>query len=87
VNLTGTTEEKRMQIIIQKYISFVGNPIEAYNDYRRTGYPQLAVALNSSGDDPTTIPKRYPYTPNELSRNPNAPKPRPLMNVKLWWGK
>jgi Starch-binding associating with outer membrane len=87
VTLTGSTEEKLKQIITQKYISFVTNPLEAYNDYRRTGYPSLQVALNSAGDDPTTIPKRYPYTPNERARNPNAPKPRPLMNVKVWWGK
>jgi hypothetical protein len=87
VTLTGATEDKRKQIITQKYISFVANPVEAYNDYRRTGYPVLQVALNSAGDDPTTIPKRYPYTPNERARNPNAPKPRPLMNVKVWWGK
>ena len=87
VTLTGTTEQKRRQIITQKYISFVPNPIEAYNDYRRTGYPVLQVALNSAGDDPTIIPKRYPYPPNERSRNPNAPNPRPLMNVKVWWGR
>jgi hypothetical protein len=87
VTLTGTTEQKRQQIITQKYISFVPNPIEAYNDYRRTGYPVLQVALNSAGDDPTVIPKRYPYPPNERSRNPNTPNPRPLMNEKVWWGR
>lgn len=87
VNLTGTNEQKRRQIIIQKYISFVPNPIEAYNDFRRTGYPELVVALNSAGDDPATIPKRYTYTPNEAARNPNSPKPRPLTNVKVWWGR
>ncbi len=87
VNLAGTVEQKRKQIITQKYISLVPNPIEAYNDYRRTGYPELVLALNSAGDDPTTIPKRYPYTPNEAASNPNSPKPRPLTNVKLWWGK
>jgi hypothetical protein len=87
VTLSGSTEDQRRQIITQKYISFVTNPIEAYNDYRRTGYPVLQVALNSAGDDPATIPKRYPYTPNERARNPNSPKPRPLMNVKVWWGK
>ena len=86
VTLTGTNAQKRRQIIIQKYISFVPNPIEAYNDFRRTGYPQLSVAQNASGDDPSTIPKRYTYPPNEVARNPNAPKPRPLTNVKLWWG-
>jgi hypothetical protein len=86
VTLTGTNAQKRRQIIIQKYISFVPNPIEAYNDFRRTGYPQLSVAQNASGDDPSTIPKRYTYPPNEVARNPNAPKPRPLTNVKVWWG-
>jgi hypothetical protein len=87
VTLTGTNEQKRRQIIIQKYISFVPNPIEAYNDFRRTGYPELILALNSAGDDPATIPKRYTYPPNEVARNPNSPKPRPLTNVKVWWGR
>jgi hypothetical protein len=85
--LTGTVEDKRKQIITQKYISFVGNGIEAYNDYRRTGYPVLALALNAQGDDPNSIPKRFAYTANEIQRNPNVPKPQPLTNVKVWWGK
>jgi hypothetical protein len=85
--LTGSTEAKRQQIITQKYISFVGNGIEAYNDYRRTGYPVLALALNAQGDDPNTIPKRFAYTGNEIQRNPNVPTPQPLTNVKVWWGK
>jgi hypothetical protein len=85
VNLTGTTEEKRQQIITQKYIAWIGNGIEAYNDYRRTGYPPLALVLNASGDNPNVIPQRLPYTPAELARNPNAPKPRPRTDVKVWW--
>ena len=84
-SLTGTTEEKLQQIITQKYIAWIGNGIEAYNDYRRTGYPVLALPLNPVGDDPTMIPTRLPYTPNELARNPNAPNPRPKTNVKLWF--
>jgi hypothetical protein len=87
VTLTGTNEEKIRQIITWKYLSNVVNPIEAYNDYRRTGYPALSVALNASGDDPTVIPKRFTYPPNETSANPNVPKPRPLTNQKIWWGK
>ncbi|WP_246229644.1 SusD/RagB family nutrient-binding outer membrane lipoprotein [Mucilaginibacter humi] len=85
--LTGSTEAKRQQIITQKYISFVGNGIEAYNDYRRTGYPVLALAQNAQGDDPNSIPKRFAYTANEIQRNPNVPKPQPLTNVKVWWAK
>ena len=81
----STTEQQLQQIITQKYIAWIGNGIEAYNDYRRTGYPVLALPLNPVGDDPTMIPTRLPYTPNELARNPNAPNPRPKTNVKLWF--
>ncbi|MGE9314805.1 SusD/RagB family nutrient-binding outer membrane lipoprotein [Niabella sp. CJ426] len=85
VTLAGTNDEKIKQIITQKYISLVGNGVEAYNDYRRTGYPVLAVAQNATGDDPTTIPKRLPYLATEAN-NPNQPNPRPKTNVKVWWG-
>jgi len=87
VTLSGTVEQQRQQIITQKYIAWVGNGIEAFNDYRRTGYPVLALVNNPAGDDPTTIPTRLPYTNTELSTNKNAPNPRPLTNVKLWWAK
>jgi hypothetical protein len=85
VTLTGTNAQKLQQIITQKYISWIGNGIEAYNDYRRTGYPILNLPLNASGDNPNVIPTRLPYTPGELARNPNAPNPRPKTDVKLWW--
>lgn len=86
VTLSGTTEEKRKQIITQKYIAWVGNGIEAYNDFRRTGYPPLPLSLNAVGDDPNTIPKRFPYVDTERQRNPNQPNPRPRTNEKVWWG-
>ncbi len=85
VNLTGTNAQKLQQIITQKYIAWIGNGIEAFDDYRRTGYPVLALPLNAQGDNPNVVPTRLPYTPNELSRNPNAPNPRPKTDVKLWW--
>ncbi|WP_127129494.1 SusD/RagB family nutrient-binding outer membrane lipoprotein [Pseudoflavitalea rhizosphaerae] len=86
VTLSGTDANKLKQILTWKYISNVTNPLEAYNDYRRTGIPDLNVALNASGDDPSVIPKRYTYPPNETSANPNVPSPRPLTNQKVWWG-
>ncbi|MEO7445409.1 MAG: SusD/RagB family nutrient-binding outer membrane lipoprotein [Ferruginibacter sp.] len=85
VTLTGTLNEQLQQIITQKYIAWIGNGIEAYNDYRRTGYPILDLPLNTQGDNPNVIPTRFPYTPAELARNPNAPKPRPKTDVKLWF--
>ena len=86
VTLSGSNDDKIKQIITQKYISLVGNAYESYNDYRRTGYPVLALALNASGDDPTMIPKRFPYLASEAGVNPNQPNPRPKTNVKVWWG-
>ena len=86
VTLSGTVQEKVKQVITQKYIAWVGNGIEAYNDYRRTGYPQLALSLNATGDDPNVIPKRLTYVISEAERNPNQPNPRPRTNEKVWWG-
>jgi hypothetical protein len=85
VTLTGTTDQKKAQILTQKYIAWVGNPIEAYNDWRRTGIPVLTLPQNTTGDNPAVIPKRLPYTQNELTRNPEAPTPRPKTDVKVWW--
>ena len=87
VTLSGTPEQQRQQIITQKYMSWIGNGIEAYNDYRRTGYPVLALVNNPAGDNPNVIPTRLPYTQTELSSNPNAPNPRPKTDVKLWFAK
>ncbi|HEY4291124.1 MAG TPA: SusD/RagB family nutrient-binding outer membrane lipoprotein [Puia sp.] len=87
VTLSGSNEDMRKQIITQKYVAWIGNGIEAYDDYRRTGYPVLALPNNPGGDDPTVIPTRLPYTNGELTTNPNAPNPRPLVDVKLWWAK
>ncbi|HEY0042103.1 MAG TPA: SusD/RagB family nutrient-binding outer membrane lipoprotein [Flavisolibacter sp.] len=90
VTLSGNTETKRRQIITQKYISWVGNSIEAYNDYRRTRYPALALTQNAAGDNPNVLPERFPYTPNEISRNPNVPLVngvRPQTDLKVWWAK
>lgn len=86
VTLSGSVATMRKQIIEQKYIALVGNAIESYNDYRRTGFPQLALSQRAAGDDPNTIPKRYPYQTGEGGRNPNQPNPRILTNVKVWWG-
>jgi Starch-binding associating with outer membrane len=85
VTLTGTADQKLQQIITQKYIASVGNAIESYNDYRRTGYPVLTPPIITEGDDPTTLPRRYPYTTGEGAANPNQPNPRPRTNVKVWW--
>ena len=64
-------------IITQKYISFwLFQPIEAYNDYRRTSIP----TLNNPVSPP---PNRFPYPQDEVAANPNVPD-RTIQN-KVWW--
>lgn len=64
-------------IITQKYVSFwLFQPIEAYNDYRRTMVP---VMHNSVGPPPN----RFPYPQDEVAANPNVPE-RTIQN-KVWW--
>ncbi len=70
----GLTEE---HIITQKYIHFwVFNPIEAYNDYRRTGIP----VMNNPISDP---PSRFPYPVDEAAANTNMPD-RDMFDL-VWW--
>ncbi len=68
-------------IIGQKNISFwMFQSIEAYNDYRRTGIPQM--------NDPRGTPLRLPYPPSEVNRNPNAPTDINDVTIyerNVWW--
>jgi len=83
VNLSGTPDNQLRQIITQKYIALTGNGIEAYNDWRRTGYPVLTEHQNAVGIDGTR-PKRINYINNEITRNPNFPTDI-FQNARVWW--
>ena len=64
-------------IITQKYLSFwLFQPIEAYNDFRRTSIP----VMNNPVSPP---PNRFPYPQDEVAANPNVPE-RTIQN-KVWW--
>ncbi|WP_163716629.1 SusD/RagB family nutrient-binding outer membrane lipoprotein [Mangrovibacterium lignilyticum] len=66
-------------IIKQKYISlWLFNPIEAYNDYRRTRFPTLQNTVGPA-------PERFPYPNDEVSSNPNTPDIS--YTQKTWWAK
>lgn len=68
-------------IIQQKNISFwMFQSLEAYNDFRRTGIPQM--------NDPRGTPLRLPYPPSEVSRNPNTPaniNDVTIYEIPVWW--
>jgi len=83
VTLAGTTEEQIKQIIVQKYIAGTGNGLEAWNDYRRTGYPDFPEHLNAVGIDGKR-PKRAQYINEEVQRNPSF-TPVVAPNINVWW--
>ncbi len=86
VTLAGGMERQRNQIITQKWIAWTGNSYEAFNDFRRTGYPRLLITTNPSSESPTSIPVRLFYPNSEISANgKNIPTPQPATTDKVWW--
>lgn len=82
------------QIITQKWLANINQGFEAYNDYRRTGFPVLNPIPNSDGLSETgsaAVPRRLRYPAEEQSLNrvnynqavqqqgPDA------MTTRIWW--
>ncbi|MEJ6981213.1 SusD/RagB family nutrient-binding outer membrane lipoprotein [Pedobacter sp. P351] len=85
------------QIMREKYIANYLQ-FEAYNDYRRTGYPNLPLNAEQYPGEPlevepeiNIIPIRFPYPASERSYNAdnipaNVPTAfRDAMKVPVWW--
>lgn len=77
-------------LMTQKYISnFL--QFETYNDWRRTGYPEVAPVNNPFPDNLTTVPLRFPYPAAELTYNTtnvnaeNIPIGFRGLGNKVWW--
>lgn len=77
--LTGGNELN--EIITQKYIAFYDREaIEAYNDYRRTGIPEMKNPNNAT----VGFIWRFPYALSETSSN-SANVPSYTIFDKVWW--
>ncbi|MTI22470.1 SusD/RagB family nutrient-binding outer membrane lipoprotein [Fulvivirga sp. RKSG066] len=85
----ATTQNEWLEIIInEKYIGCYSQSILAWNDYRRTGFPNLTVvpggtnAFNANGE----IPRRLPYPQEERLLNlENLPIKTPNLQQRFWW--
>jgi hypothetical protein len=83
VTLEGLSAEQQLEKIIeQKYIALTGNGLEAWNDWRRTGYPRLPESQNARGVGGTR-PVRAQYINEEIARNPNFQIRQ--VNERVWW--
>ncbi|NVO30523.1 SusD/RagB family nutrient-binding outer membrane lipoprotein [Hymenobacter lapidiphilus] len=76
----GAAGLTQQAIIQQKYISlFIYQSIEAYNDYRRTGFPTLSNPKNS-----VFFPRRFPYPQSEIATN-SENVPNTTIANGVWW--
>ena len=89
-------EENLERIITQKWIAIFPLGLEAWAEFRRTGYPRLmtaAVNKNMSEVPEGTFPRRLPYPKDEYKDNgtniQNALKDlkpsNDRMSSKVWW--
>jgi hypothetical protein len=98
----AASAEKKFEIIMtQKWISKFGSAIDAYTDYRRTGYPVLfdpttmgdlaTGGPEGSGKVPVQCIRPYPlslpWSANELSMNDNAPAQKSIGSAPIFWDK
>ncbi|MFM9051177.1 MAG: SusD/RagB family nutrient-binding outer membrane lipoprotein, partial [Bacteroidota bacterium] len=78
---SGTSQDKLALIMTQKYVANYLQP-ESYNDWRRTGLPDLQPNAGAT----TGIPRRYIYPTSERQNNPNALNSgSSLFSPRLWW--
>ncbi|KIC93208.1 SusD/RagB family nutrient-binding outer membrane lipoprotein [Flavihumibacter solisilvae] len=80
----GSAEQQIRSIITQKWVSFTGSQnVEAWSEWRRTGYPDFFVISKTSSIG-NSFPVRLLYGDSEVSRNPNTP-PQKRVTDKVWW--
>lgn len=79
------TAANAVQIIVEeKFIANYGVAVEPWTDYRRTGFPTLAVPTNSSI---SAILRVLPYSDLERTSNPNTPARPNLTTPTVFWDK
>jgi hypothetical protein len=75
-----TTSTPLQRIIEEKTLGNFLNT-ENYNDWRRTGYPDLSIVQNPHIP---SIPRRYPYPLGEETANPQ-PEQSADITDRVWW--
>ena len=81
VDATSGTDLFKL-IMNQKWVALTYS-FEAYNDWRRTGEPELTPNPLASGKE---IPRRFPYPTDALTYNPNTPQNVTIWD-HIWWDK
>lgn len=82
----GNIKDQVKAIITQKYYAMCGfQGFEAWNEWRRTGYPTFFVQSAASTIEPGQMPLRMLYPNSELTSNLHYPGTVPI-TTPVWWG-
>ncbi len=80
----GSLEQNIKAIITEKWYAMNGNQnIEAWTEWRRTGYPDF-FTISKTSRIGNSFPQRIPYPETEITRNLNFPGQKD-MTEKVWW--
>lgn len=87
----GDNDRKLEIILTQKWIAGFGNSIDAYNDYRRRGYPVIfdpntdtgPFAIFTSSSVPFLV--SLPWRAEDLNLNLNAPEQKNPTTDRVFW--
>lgn len=79
-NIHSSVTEAQLDVIMGQFqLANFGNPIESYNNFRRTKYPFVPVAHNNTEAmsiiPVNNFPRRLPFPQDEINTNTNAPSP------------
>jgi hypothetical protein len=78
----ATADEDRLSIIMKEfYIASWGNSTEAYNAYRRTGYPNLGGSVVANTD----FPRNFLIPESELNTNENPDLDQITRTTTVFW--
>jgi len=92
----GSMERQLEQIITQKWLAIFPDGMEAWAEYRRTGYPKLYPIINSENPNVAAdeVMRRLTFVTSEYDNNTDATNAAisllggPDQNdTKLWWDK
>jgi len=82
---SGTPEQKVEAIITQKWAAMNGSQgIEAWIEWRRTGYPSFFRVSTASIIGAGRVPQIFLYPSEETTKNSNTP-PQHQVYDRVWW--
>jgi hypothetical protein len=80
-NAAASDSDKLNIIITEYHLAAWGNSIESYNNYRRTGFPDLGFSVISN----TTFPRSYFIPSSEIDSNDNPNLTQKTLTDQLFW--